>query len=104
MKQCNFEKGLQKHLWKCELEYRAEYLPGGSNVDWLAPFCESTQQIAEFLRELGFKIREIVNEMDCAGDPHQWVETTSGVLVCVNQNCARGLVIQSGRVRRKKKC
>lgn len=99
-----FEESLRKHLWKCELEYRAENLPNGSCVDWLWHMCGSTEEIATFLRELGFKIREIVDEVDCAGDPHQWVETTSGVIVWVNQHYLRGFVCCSARRKMQKKC
>ena len=97
-KPVGFDEKLCKYLWKCELEYRAENLPNGSCVEWLWPMCGSTKEIATFLRELGFKISEIVDEVDSAGDPHQWVETTSGVIVWANQkDYLRGFVCQSAR-------
>ena len=53
-----FNEGLQRHLMRCELQYRAENAPKGSEVDWLAPHCGTVQEIARFLRELGFRIKE----------------------------------------------
>lgn len=87
-----FYEGLQKYLYKSELEYRAKMLPCGSNVDWLVPYCDSVQNIAAFLRSLGFKIRRIVDEVDCSGWGHQWVVTTSGIVVYVNTEHSLGFV------------
>lgn len=88
-----FEIALQKHLWKCELEYRAKMLTCASTVEWLAPFCNSTADIASFLRDIGFKIAKIVDEEPWPGLKHQWVVTTSGIIVYVNSpNCEEGLV------------
>lgn len=92
-----FEVGLQKHLWKCELEYRVKAKPTGSTVGWLGPFCGSTQQIAAFLREIGFRIDRIVDEVDCTGHPMQWVETTSGIIVFQNWSTVEGFVARSAR-------
>lgn len=97
-----FQEGLQRHLWKCELEYRAKWLPGGSCVDWLAPMCESTEEIARFLREIGFRIREITELEDPDGSVCQWVETTNGILVYVNAGVVQGLVAQSASYRTRK--
>lgn len=44
-----FNEGLQRHLMRCELQYRAENAPKGSEVDWLAPHCGTVQEIARFL-------------------------------------------------------
>ena len=88
----DFEVNLDKHLRKCELEYRAANLPRGCCVDWLEPICGSTQEIAEYLRYLGFKIREIVDEVDCSSTEHRRVETTSGIIVWVNNEYTRGFI------------
>ena len=93
----DFTIALEKHLNKCELEFRAKQLPKGSNVEWLVPHCNSTQEIAEHLRYLGFKIREIVDEEDCAGELHQWVVTTSGIIVHVNSEWSSGFMAADAR-------
>lgn len=98
----SFDEGLRRHLWKCELEYRVEHSKTGCCVDWLWPVCDDTEHIASFLRELGFKIREIVDEVDCAGDAQRWVETTSGIVVWVNSDILRGFVCKSARKRRNR--
>lgn len=87
-----FDLELQRYLWKCELKYRAEKLPEGSTVDWLATECDSVEHIAAFLRSLGFKIKDIVDDIDCSGDRQQWVVTTSGIIVYVNSGDIRGFV------------
>lgn len=99
MEQKNFNDGLQRHLMKCELEYRVKMLPGGSCVDWLEEHCNSLTDIADFLRELGFKIKVIVDDVDCTGERYQWVETTSGIVVHVNVPYSKGLV--NGREKRR---
>ncbi len=76
-----FNEGLQRHLMRCELQYRAENAPKGSEVDWLAPHCGTVQEIACFLRELGFRIKEISDCSDCAGTKFHWVVTTGGLTV-----------------------
>ena len=93
MNKCNvdFNRVLQKHLWKSELECRAKQLPRGSCVDWLAAECSTPQHIATFLRSLGFRILEIVDFSD-AGEKYQWVETTSGIIVFANSVGVSGLV------------
>lgn len=96
-----FQEDLEKHLRKCELEYRAATLPKGCCVDWLEPFCGSTREIAEYLRYLGFKIREIVDEIDCSATEHRHVETTSGIIIWVNGEYTRGFMCRSARNRRK---
>lgn len=72
---------LEKHLKKCELEWRAKNLPNGSKVDWLAPLCGDLNELADYLRWLGFRIKNIMDEEDCSGWKMQWVETTSGIIV-----------------------
>lgn len=88
----DFDIDLQKYLNKCELEYRAKKMPNGSTVDWLSPSCGSVEEIASYLRYIGFKIRRIVDEESCIGEKHQWVVTTSGVVVYVNTPNLQGLV------------
>lgn len=97
MEQKEFNHGLQQYLMKCELEYRTKMLPGGSCVDWLEEHCNSLTDIADFLRELGFKIKVIVDDADCIGDPHRWVITTSGIVVYQNNKYLRGLVAKTGK-------
>ncbi len=53
-----FNEGLQRHLMRCELQYRAENAPKGSEVDWLAPHCGTVQEIARFLRSLDSESRK----------------------------------------------
>lgn len=95
-----FNADLQRHLMKCELEYRAKVLPGGSCVDWLVEHCESVIELADFLRSLGFRIKEVMNDQTSVNDEWmRWVETTSGVLVYVNEPYLRGFVSQAARKR-----
>lgn len=94
----DFQTELDKYLRKCELEYRAANLPNGCCVDWLAPFCGSTKEIAEYLRYLGFKVKEIVDEAPFV----RWVETTNGVIVCVNNEHNHGFMFRSCSYWRKK--
>lgn len=75
------EAKLHNHLLKCELQYRADHADGADTLDWLAPYCGSTKQVAAFLRSLGFRIARIVDEEPWPGEKHQWVVTTSGVVV-----------------------
>lgn len=95
-----FEAELQKHLWKCELQYRAKNKPEGSCVGWLEPMCDSTQQISDFLQVLGFEIFEVVDELTYDGRPCQWVETTDGIIVFTNGEFVRGFVTRSSRVQK----
>lgn len=88
----DFDIALQKHLNKCELEFRAKHQPNGSNVEWLSPHCGSVQEIASYLRYIGFKIREIVDEEACNGEKHQWVKTTNGIIVYVNDEFCQGFM------------
>jgi len=53
----DFECALHGYLQKAELEYRAEYKPEGSCVEWLADSCDSVEDIVKRLRGLGFRIR-----------------------------------------------
>lgn len=75
------ETKLRNHLLKCELQYRADHSGGASTLGWLAPYCGSTKEVAAFLRSLGFRIARIVDEEPWPGERHQWVVTTSGVVV-----------------------
>lgn len=92
----DFRLALEKHLWREELLFRAKHKPGGSNVDWLAPSCESLDDIVGMLRWLGFRIKEIIDDTDCTGHRMQRVETTSGVIVWVNDQWSRGFVCGRG--------
>ncbi len=75
------EEELRKYLLKCELQYRAEHTQRAAYLEWLAPYCGTVGEIATFLRDIGFRIKEIVDEEPWPGEKHQWVETTSGVIV-----------------------
>lgn len=75
------ETKLQNYLLKCELQYRADHTDGADTLDWLAPYCSSTKEIAAFLRSIGFRIARIVDEEPWPGEKCQWVVTTSGVVV-----------------------
>lgn len=44
-------------------------------------YTKTVKQTARFLRDIGFRVKEIVDDVDCAGDHHAWVVTTSGVVV-----------------------
>ena len=91
-----FEAALQRHLWKSELEFRAREIPQGSCVEWLEPMCESTALIAQGLKNLGFRIRRIIDEQTCGGEWHRWVVTTNGVVVFVNTENVKGFVALAG--------
>lgn len=92
----DFDLALEKHLRREELLFRAKHCPGGSNVDWLAPSCESLEDIVSMLRWLGFRVKEVVDDTDCAGDTCRRVITTSGVIVFVNDRWSRGFVCGRG--------
>lgn len=77
------EVKFQRYLLNCELEYRAKHNQQADCLDWLAPHCGSVAEIAQFLRDLGFRVKNIVDEEPWPGEKHQWVETTSGVIVYV---------------------
>ena len=87
------ERKLQLYLKKCELEYRAKHSQNAECLDWLAPYCGTVEEIARFLRDLGFRIKNIVDEEPWPGEKHQWVETTSGILVYVGTD---GLFAKDG--------
>lgn len=55
------------------------------------------KHIAETLRELGFRIKEIMDDVDAAGERMRWVVTTSGIIVYVNDNDCRGLIAKAMR-------
>lgn len=95
----DFAAGPQKRLWKCEFMYRAEVLPEGSEVDWPAPHCENAKDIAEFLREIGFQIAEIMDAVD-DGYRFRWVRTKSGIAVCANEKGSNGFVAEPHSFRR----
>lgn len=77
------EQNLRNYLRKCEIQYRADHMKGASTLDWLAPHCNSVKDIQRFLREIGFRIKDVVDEEPWPGELHQWVTTTSGVIVYV---------------------
>lgn len=85
----DFECALAEHLRKEELLFRAKKKPHGSECEWLAGFCSSTDSIAKLLRSLGFRIKEVT---ECDGA--EWVETTSGVIVYAG---TEGLVARAAR-------
>ncbi len=89
------ERKLQNYLMKCELQYRADHMDRASTLDWLAPHCESLEEIQRFLKEIGFRIKEVIDEMDCNGEPFRWVTTTSGVIVYVNSKDIKGLFVKA---------
>lgn len=75
------ETALQNYLLKCELQYRAEHADGVERVGWLMEYTKTVKQTERFLRDIGFRVKETVDDVDCAGDRHAWVVTTSGVVV-----------------------
>lgn len=79
MEDRDFTIALQKHLRKSELEFRAKSRPRGSEVDWLEPECDSVESIARFLKFLGFRIKEIMDDEVSANEKFRWVITTSGI-------------------------
>lgn len=84
------EQKLRNYLLKCELQYRAKHQEEGDCLDWLAPHCGSVKEIERFLREIGFRIKSIIDEEPWPGELHQWVITSSGIIVYVNQNGSNG--------------
>lgn len=91
------DEDVRKHLMKCELQFRMESLNIGEwdEVEWLAPFCSSTDKLRTFLKAIGFQIKEVVDE-----DKMKWVETTSGVLAYVGGD---GMFTKSARKQERKK-
>lgn len=75
------ETALQNYLLKCELQYRADHADGMERVGWLMEYTRTARQATRFLRDIGFRVKEIVDDVDCAGERHCWVVTTSGVIV-----------------------
>lgn len=75
------ETALQNYLLKCELQYRADHADGVERVGWLTEYTRTAKQTARFLRDIGFRVKVVVDDVDCAGDGHAWVVTTSGVVV-----------------------
>ena len=88
----DFEIALDKHLKREELLFRAKHCPNGSCVAWLAPNCDTVEAIVDDLRYLGFRIKEIVDWVDCDGTAYRWVVTTSGAVVYVNDGYSSGFV------------
>ena len=75
------ETALQNYLLKCELQYRVDHADGVERVGWLMEYTRTTKQTTRFLRDIGFRVKETVDDVDCAGERHCLVVTTSGVLV-----------------------
>ena len=75
------ETALQNYLLKCELQYRADHADGVERIGWLMEYTQTAKQTARFLRDIGFRVKEVVDDVDCAGEYHCWVVTTSGVVV-----------------------
>ncbi len=76
------DPALRKYLLKCELQYRVDNSDDKIiTLDWLKPYCSSVNEIADFLRSIGFRIKEIMDEENSFGDKFKWVETTSGIIV-----------------------
>lgn len=102
-----FLEGLQNHLqkqmWRAELEYRARHLPEGSNVEWLAPYCQSVEDIKWLLRDLGMRVGEVVDEETTAGEPCRWVVSTSGIVIHVNQPEFGTMGFVTGRMKPKRR-
>ncbi len=92
------EAALEKYLRKCELQYRADNSTYGGCLAWLAPHCDTLEDIAAYLRELGFKIKEIMNEEDSFGESFRWVKTTSGVIVYQNEGTLKGCFAKAAKI------
>lgn len=62
------EEKLDRYLKKCELQYRACHQDPGyaGTLDWLTPYCGTVRRLRFFLRRLGFRIAEIVDERTLA--------------------------------------
>lgn len=93
------EQKLRNYLLKCELQYRAKHQEEGGCLEWLAPYCGSVKEIERFLREIGFRIKRIVDEEAWPGEVHQWVVTRSGVIVYVNRNGLNGFFAKEQQVK-----
>lgn len=91
------DEDVRRHLMKCELQFRVKSLDDEEwdEVEWLVPFCGSTNKLRIFLQLIGFQIKEVVDEEEM-----KWVETTSGVLVYVGGN---GMFTKSARRREREK-
>lgn len=91
------DEDVRKHLMKCELQFRVKSLDDEEwdEVEWLVPFCGSTDKLRIFLQLIGFQIKEVVDEEEM-----KWVETTSGVLVYVGGD---GMFTKSARRREREK-
>lgn len=86
---------LENYLRHQELQWIADNVPGGECVGWVEPYCDSVEDIAELVRGLGFRVKRVVDDVGCAGEKMQWVETTSRVIVYVNDGSSRGLVARA---------
>ncbi|MCI8809111.1 MAG: hypothetical protein HFF84_03110 [Oscillibacter sp.] len=91
------EQDLKNCLMKCEIQYRADHTEGCSCLDWLAPYCGSVKEIQRFLRGIGFRIKEVMDEEPWPEEVHQWVITTSGVIVYVNTDSSEGLFAKAAK-------
>lgn len=89
------ERKLRNYLLKCELQYRADHAEQAIELDWLEPHCGNVEDIQRFLREIGFRIREVMDEME--DGTSGWVVTTSGVIVYVNHTYSRGLFFRAAK-------
>ena len=91
------DEDVRRHLMRCELQFRMENLDDEEcdEVEWLAPFCGSANELRIFLRLIGFQIKEVMDEKEM-----KWVETTSGVLVYVGGD---GMFTKSARRREREK-
>lgn len=93
------EQKLRNYLMKCELQYRADHLEKGTagQLDWLAEHCDCLEDIQRFLRELGFRVRAVVDDADCTGHVCRWVTTTSGIIVYENTKDLCGLFAKASQ-------
>lgn len=87
---------LEKHLKKCEIQWIADHTEMAETISWLAPHCKGTpQELADYLRNLGFRIKNVVDEQEESWhEPFRWVITTSGVVVYCD---GTGLVAKTSR-------
>ena len=72
---------LEAYLRKQEIQWISNNVHGGACIEWLALHCGTVKDISEYIRELGFRVKRIVDDADCDGNRMQYVVTTSGVIV-----------------------
>lgn len=92
---------LEKYLRKCELLWRRDHTPNEESLNWLAPHCDSLQDIAAYLRDLGFRIKNVMDEVTEWGDKMRWVETTNGIIVYQNADYTSGLYARASSYKGK---